>query len=504
MRFSPLQRKIALRLALVILAGSVMIDLVMIISAQELLLREREQLGKMWLRSSCPEEGGAVTAEGSGAMATACLDGNFRPLAHQNPPTWLGLNPALKEKLRQGEDVVYFQGAIPGVLWRQAERMVIVSPLQGTGVRAAAGVWPLAPLYQQIRRLHRLLLGYLLINGLVLEWLGFHLISRVAFRPLHRLVRRAQKCSEEGDWFGADLVDKDEYGQLSHALNRIYGGIQAHRDELAGSVERLEAANRDLRQARQEVQQAEKLAAIGRLAAGLAHEIGNPLGIVTGYLDLLGDETMRPAQRRDILKRIDAEVSRIGRIMRQLLHLARPLPQKRKLFSVNELLRDTIEIFQVQLFGRSMEIRMRLEASPDRVCADPESLRQVFLNLIINAADAVIAADRADGRILIRSETIDGTLAVFFQDNGIGIDPVDLPMIFDPFFTTKQPGQGTGLGLAVSYMIVDALGGQMTAESRGGEGTVLTVRLTVAEAAVGPSRQPEERHRGKASVDRRR
>jgi signal transduction histidine kinase len=151
-----------------------------------------------------------------------------------------------------------------------------------------------------------------------------------------------------------------------------------------------------------------------------------------------------------------------------------------------------------------MEIRMRLEASPDRVCADPESLRQVFLNLIINAADAVIAADRADGRILIRSETIDGTLAVFFQDNGIGIDPVDLPMIFDPFFTTKQPGQGTGLGLAVSYMIVDALGGQMTAESRGGEGTVLTVRLTVAEAAVGPSRQPEERHRGKASVDRRR
>lgn len=486
---SPLQRKIALRLALVILAASVLIDLVVITGAQQALVRDRRDQGRQLLRLGCRgEESRSMGAAAGGAMESVCLDAHFRPIGPNGPMPWLKLDIGLSEKLQRGEDVVYFEGTTWGVLWRQAERMIIVSPVEGSpaGVKAAAGVWPLAPIYHRIRRLHGFVLGYMLINFLVLELIGLHLISRAALRPLQRLVQRAETCSQEGGWFAADLADKDDYGRLSHALNQIYGRLQQDRDDLAAAVQRLEAANRDLRRARQEVQQAEKLASIGRLSAGLAHEIGNPLGIVTGYLELLRQDAMTDAERRDILGRIEAETGRIARIMRQLLHLARPRPETRKLFPVNDLLRETVEILQNQPFSRRMEIRMQLGAMADRVCGDPESLRQVFLNLMINAGDAVRALDPADGpAVTIRSENTDGAIRILFRDNGVGIAAEHLPLIFDPFFTTKAPGQGTGLGLAVSFMIVEALGGHMTADSRPGQGTTLEIQLPLADGAQG-------------------
>jgi two-component system, NtrC family, sensor kinase len=485
MYFSRLHRKIALRLALVVLAASVMIDLVGIIGAQQLLVRERREQGRRWLRSSCPGKAdSAMHPAAVGANATICLDAHFRPLTTDGKASWLKLAPEGMEKLRQGEDVIYFEGVAWGAVWRQAEKMVIVSPVENAqgAVKAAAGIWDLKPVYREVRRLHRFVIGYLVVNFLVLVLIGQHLISRVTLRPLQRLVQRAETCSREGEWFAADLAQKDAYGHLSHALNRLYGRLQQDRDDLAAAVRRLEAANRDLRQARQEVQQAEKLASIGRLAAGLAHEIGNPLGIVTGYLELLREDGIRQNERRDILSRIESEVSRIARIMRQLLHLARPMPETRQIFSVNDLVRETAEIIRCQPFSRRVEIRLLLEASRDSVSGDPERLRQVFLNLVINAADAVMATGADDGLITIRSENADGDVRILFHDNGVGIDPAHLPSIFDPFFTTKTPGQGTGLGLAVSYMIVEALGGHMEADSGPGRGTTLSVRLPLTEA----------------------
>ncbi|MEE4608139.1 MAG: ATP-binding protein [Desulfobacteraceae bacterium] len=485
MRLSRLHRKIALRLALVILAASVLIDLVVITGAQQALVRDRREQGRQLLRLGCRgRENMPMGAAAGGVLETVCLDAHFRPLGTNGPLPWLQLDAGLTEKLRRGEDVVYFQGTTWGVLWRQAERMVIVSPVEGSqdGVKGAAGVWSLAPVYHRIRRLHGFVLGYMLVNFLVLELIGLILISRVAIRPLQRLVQRAETCSHEGGWFSVDLADKDDYGRLSHALNQIYGRLQQDRDALAAAVLRLEAANRDLRRARQEVQQAEKLASIGRLSAGLAHEIGNPLGIVTGYLELLREDAMSATERRDILGRIEAETARIARIMRQLLHLARPRPETRKIFPVNDLLRETVEILQNQPFSRRMEIRMQLGALTDRVSGDPESLRQVFLNLMINAADAVGALDAADGgAVTIRSENTQSAIRILFQDNGVGIAPEHLPLIFDPFFTTKKPGQGTGLGLAVSFMIVEALGGHLKADSRPGQGTTLEVQLPLAD-----------------------
>lgn len=489
MRLSRLHRKIALRLALVLLAASVLIDLVVITGAQQALVGDRREQGRQLLRSGCRAQGDKPpVAAGGGAVETVCLDWHFRPVGGSGSPPWLNLDAGQIQKLEGGQDVVYFQGTAWGVLWRQAERMIIVSPVEGgqDTVRAAAGVWSLAPVYHRIRRLHGWVLGYMLVNFLVLELIGLYLISRVALRPLQRLVQRAETGIHQGGWFSLELADKDDYGRLSHALNQIYGRIQQDRDDLAAAVQRLEAANRDLRQARQQVQQAEKLAAIGRLSAGLAHEIGNPLGIVAGYLELLRQDRMSGAERRDILGRIEAETARIERIMRQLLHLARPRPETRKIFPVNDLLRETGEILQSQPFSRRMEIRIQLEALRDRVSGDPESLRQVFLNLMINAADAVRARDATDGgTVTIRSENIDGTIRILFQDNGVGIAPEHLPLIFDPFFTTKKPGQGTGLGLAVSFMIVEALGGHLTADSRPDQGTVLEVQLPLADETRG-------------------
>jgi signal transduction histidine kinase len=494
MRLSPLHRKIALRLALVILAASALIDLVVITGAQQALVRHRREQGRQWLRHCCRWQPSKAVAGPAGALATVCLDTQLKPVGADGPLPWLTLDEGQAAKLGRGEDVVYFQGTTWGVVWRQAERMVIVSPVEnGEGaVSAAAGVWPLAPIYRQMRRLHGFVLGYVLVNFLVLEWIGLHLISRVALRPLQRLVQRAETCSGEGAWFDADLADKDGFGRLSHALNQVYGRLQKDREELAGAVKRLETANRDLRQARKEVQQAEKLASIGRLSAGLAHEIGNPLGIVTGYLELMRRDELGEAERRDILSRIDSEVSRIARLLRQLLHLARPSAEIRIPFRVNDLVRETVEIFRGQPFRRPMEIRTQLEAPSDHILADPERLRQVFLNLLINAADAV-ADGLDDGCLTIRTENREGFIAITFHDTGIGIPPEHLPLIFDPFFTTKKPGQGTGLGLAVSFMIVEAFGGRMTARSDPAQGTTLEVQLPLAGPADEPARPGERR-----------
>ncbi|HDI60935.1 MAG TPA: hypothetical protein ENF48_11390 [Desulfobacteraceae bacterium] len=495
MHLSPLHRKIALRLALIILGASILIDLVVISGAQQALLRDRREQGRQLLRLACRwQEGAATGAAAGGLMETVCLDGRFRPLGPDRPLPWLKLDAARVQKLQRKEEVVYFLGTTWGVLWRQAERMIIVTPVEGGDgvVKAAAGVWRLAPIYHQMRRLQGFVLVYMLANFLVLELVGLHLVSRVALRPLQRLVQRAETCSQDGQWFAWDLADKDEYGRLSHALNHIYGRLQQDRDELAAAVERLEAANRALRRARREVQQAEKLAAIGRLSAGLAHEIGNPLGIVTGYLELLRQDRMTVAERRDILERIESETARIARIIRQLLHLARPAPETRKIFPVHDLLRETVEIFENQPFSRCLAIRLQLEALSDRVCGDPESLRQVLLNLMINAADAVRTADPdRGGTVIIRSENSDSTIRILFQDDGVGIAPEHLPLIFDPFFTTKKPGQGTGLGLAVSYMIIEAFGGHMTADSRPGQGTTLAVELPLADEGEGQEAEGE-------------
>jgi signal transduction histidine kinase len=302
------------------------------------------------------------------------------------------------------------------------------------------------------------------------------------------LAKRAEDYKEDDEIIFSVRKEDNELNRLSKALNIMLKRISADREKLRSTVLSLEKANLELKKAQKEIVQAEKLASAGRLSAGIAHEIGNPIGIVIGYLELLKQEDITVAERAEYIDRTETEIERINTIIRQLLEVSRPSNSDRTAVSVHELIQDTASVLRVQPLISNIDLGLKLAAEDDLVLADASQLRQVFLNLIINAADA-ISVEGGDTRGKLEITTAletDGDpgaknpaapLKIRFIDDGPGITEENLGDIFDPFFTTKDPGRGTGLGLSVSFMIVESLGGTMTVTSEVGQGTTMEISL---------------------------
>ena len=494
MRLHGLYTKIGLRLGLLLMAAMIMIDVAVFMAVQKAMVQEKISSRREFLHAW--RDMNHIDAEAAkdwgGAECLMRYDVEM-PLIDTSGCLNLSLSSSVLEQLRQGRDVVTFDGRAWGLFWPQPRTLVV--GVVGGG-RAAIGVWSLTPIYQTMRRMQPAVAGYMVVNLLLLELVGLYLLGRITAKPLQRLRRRAETFSgvEDEDLFFGSSADGDDYGQLSQALNRLYGRMKRDRAELAMTVEHLEAANLGLRKAQEEVLRAEKLAAVGRLSAGLAHEIGNPLGIVSGYLELLGQENLPPDERRDVGRRAVDEVERIGRILRQLLDLARSGFETTKTTEVHELIRETAQVFAYQPLTAAIHLSTQLTAACDRVHGDHERLRQVFLNLMINAADAIRACGRdTPGELKIRTQNTENRIQICFEDDGTGISPEHLSLIFDPFFTTKAPGEGTGLGLAVSYMIVEAFGGRISVHSEVGVGTRLQVDLPLAGAYTFTEAQGSEK-----------
>jgi signal transduction histidine kinase len=266
--------------------------------------------------------------------------------------------------------------------------------------------------------------------------------------------------------------------------------ISADKEKLRSTVLSLEEANLELKKAQMEIIRAEKLASVGRLSAGIAHEIGNPIGIVIGYLELLKQADITEPERTEYIQRTEEEIERINTIIRQLLEVSRPSNSGRTAVAVHDLIHDLADVFRVQPLMSSINLSLNLKALEHTVWADSNQLRQVFLNLIINSADAITSEDKqACGELTISTKLKNGTnpvtqpssayLEISFTDDGPGIAKESLGNIFDPFFTTKDPGKGTGLGLSVSFMIVESLGGKMTGFSEEGQGTTMIISLPI-------------------------
>jgi signal transduction histidine kinase len=334
---------------------------------------------------------------------------------------------------------------------------------------------------------------YLLINTVILTFIGIYRLSKVYFQPLARLARRAEDYREDDEMLFSVRKEDNELHTLSGSLNSMLRRISADKEKLRSTVNSLETANLELKKAQKEIIRAEKLASVGRLSAGIAHEIGNPIGIVMGYLELLKQKDIPAAEQEEYIHRTEAEIERINTIIRQLLEISRPSNVGLKAVSVHDLIDDISEVLNVQPLMSNIEFECRLEAQNDKIMADANQLRQVFLNLIINAADAISSEDKADnGKLLIQSSLFSGTpeqpqdqktyLEIMFIDNGPGISEENIANIFDPFYTTKEPGKGTGLGLSVSFMIIEGFGGKMTVSSKIGEGTTMTLLLPVVES----------------------
>src|SRR5712664_4241051 len=235
----------------------------------------------------------------------------------------------------------------------------------------------------------------------------------------------------------------------------------------------------DLKRLEEQLIQAEKLAAMGQMLAGVAHELNNPLTAILGVTELLRERegTDDPTKRQ--LELTHRQARRAARIVQNLLEFSRPASPHKKSLDVNSLVERTLQLHEHSLRRNNIEVEFRPESGLPGVIGDANQLIQVFLNLVTNAEQA-IREIRDSGRIQVRLTSNANRVRVTVQDDGIGIRPEALPRIFDPFYTTKRPGGGTGLGLSICMSIIREHGGNIEAETLPAGGTAFTVSLPIA------------------------
>jgi len=223
---------------------------------------------------------------------------------------------------------------------------------------------------------------------------------------------------------------------------------------------------------------AEKMAAVGQLVSGVAHEVNNPLTAILGFTDLLMENPELPESARRDLRVILQEAQRTKQIVQNLLSFARQMPPQRKPVQLNSVLQRTVHLRSYDFISHGIQVIERLDESLPVVIGDSHQLQQVFLNILNNAYDAVRETSRPS-RIEVMSASANSYVEISFRDNGPGIS--DPGKIFDPFFTTKDIGKGTGLGLSICYGIVREHGGEILCHNNlDSEGATFTVRLPIA------------------------
>jgi len=290
----------------------------------------------------------------------------------------------------------------------------------------------------------------------------------VPIRARHRILGTLSLGRQTEDRFTDEEVALLECvaDQIGLALDnaRLYGEINRQLD--------------DLRRAQIEVVKAERLSAVNGLAAGVAHEINNPLTIIMAQLHLMGQAPMS-TQVEEALSVIDAAAKRAASIVRDLILFAEHRPPRRSRCQVAEQIREVVAFEEARLESEGVSVRTNFEPVPD-IWADHHHLQEVLLHMIQNAQHAMVEA-HGGGVLTIKTTMLESGVRIEVGDDGPGIPPEHLPRIFNPFFTTKQPGDGRGLGLSVAHSIVTEHGGRMWAENRPDGGALFTIDLPIGE-----------------------
>ncbi len=234
----------------------------------------------------------------------------------------------------------------------------------------------------------------------------------------------------------------------------------------------------------QQVRQAEKLAAIGQLTSGLAHEIGTPLNVIMGRAEFMLRKMSAEDPLRQNLESIIAQIERITRIVQQLLSFSRPKPLQVEPVQLIPLLQGILSFLEYHIQGQDIKATLDCEQNLPEILADRDQIQQVFFNIILNAIQAMDQGGSLTIRVsqtIVREKRVDPVkdqyLKIEVADTGSGIPQDKLSKVFDPFFSTKEVGKGSGLGLTVSYELVKRHGGWIDVKSRVGEGSVFTVYL---------------------------
>jgi len=240
-------------------------------------------------------------------------------------------------------------------------------------------------------------------------------------------------------------------------------------------AQELERAYKELKDLQSQLIHSERLASIGQLAAGVAHEINNPLGGILVYSHLLHEDLKEDDPKGANVEKIIKEASRCKDIVKRLLDFARQPEPKVEPTSINVLLEETLSLIKDQALFHNIKITQKFHPSLPNVMGDSSQLQQAFMNIILNAAEAM----DGKGNLIITTDTLRDSpfLVVSITDNGRGIPPGDIKRLFEPFFTTKKAGHGTGLGLAITARIIERHNGSIEVESKLGQGATFIIKL---------------------------
>lgn len=412
------------------------------------------------------------------------------------------------------------------IVWRATIRRELLVSLAilfvGALLFATVGLLAVLPVLESPGEAIGYILVLLVCDLVILFFFGRSLLDRAVLRPIDAMVRDTERIAGGEYGHRVGRVESEEFQRLAASVNAMAERLIHDQELLAENIRSLDETNRELTEARDQIIRTEKLASVGRLAAGIAHEIGNPLGAVIGYVDVAKARAARSGSDPELLDAIAGEARRIDRIVRGLLDFARPRDANPQLVDVWEVMHRCRELLERQGRLDGIGVEEQISDPISKVEADPHQLEQILVNLLLNAVDAVEGV--ANPRIVLHASMDEHrstglparrrgdppgvdyshrrrfhyrsefpredpfregqrVVKIVVADNGPGIPPDLIDGIFDPFVTTKEPGKGTGLGLAVCARLVDGMGGTIRARSVGSDGTSFTILLPAAAEA---------------------
>lgn len=353
---------------------------------------------------------------------------------------------------------------------------------------------------------------------------GSWILRRHLLAPVSTMVADVRRIAEGDYRHRVAAGGGPELTAIEENVNAMADRLIHDQERLALNIESLEHTNRELVDARSQVVQAARMASVGTLAAGIAHEVGNPLGAVFAYLDVARGRAERQGDDTELLDQVRDEARRIDRIVRSLLDYARPRSEESGPVAPADVVERVRELLVAQGRLDGVDHAWHVEADAPPVVTLAHRLEQVMVNLILNAVDALEGREGARLTVTVRSEpgdvhrmpwrregdppginymhrrrvsrdddagqvdlfTASRVVTIVVQDNGPGLGAGDAERVFDPFYTTKEPGKGTGLGLAICARLVEGMGGRIEAAAAPGGGAAFTVRLPAASPAVAP------------------
>ena len=400
------------------------------------------------------------------------------PSGIQPATAWLGYERLQELAERHSPEL----GAVERVRGPKGISMLLsLSPIPDQGWLLVS--FSLEDMERRRENLASVLILVALVSWLLVGLMGHLMLRGWVTRPVRRVTDLAERISTGGEARALDAAiagREDELGVMGRALIAMARRLGEDRERITTHISELEEINQQLTAAKEQLVRSETLASVGSLAAGVAHEIGNPVGIILGYLEMLLDDEKEP-ETRAALEKMAAATKRIDRTIRDMLNFARPggaEGEKEESCTPARVAQEVLDLLRPQ--KRVRHVTARVEASPDlpRARIPPSRLKQILLNLILNAADAM---DGAAGKLVIRVAAANARIEVSVQDTGPGITPEALGRIFDPFFTTKDPGRGTGLGLFMAHQVVQRYNGGISVRSAPGEGTTFILELPAEE-----------------------